>query len=138
MTIFDYITCHNLKPYKMNNHNGWWRSIFQNQNNSHPENPHNITRQILMDWLKVMSTWYYHGSWKLVALELYNNCFYMVVIKLNELHMYTVSHMMNYIHYNSYDLSNNTHTHKNTLSCKWLLQFRKQIARLLTNHFIFS
>jgi len=40
----------------------------------------------------------------------------MVVIKLNELHMYMVSHMVNYIHYNSYDLSNSTHTHKNTLS----------------------
>jgi hypothetical protein len=44
----------------------------------------------------------------------------MVVIKLNELHMYIVSHMMNYIHYNSYDLSNNTHIHKNTLSYKEL------------------
>jgi hypothetical protein len=40
----------------------------------------------------------------------------MVVIKLNELHMYMVSHMVNYIHYNSYDLSNSIHSHKNTLS----------------------
>jgi hypothetical protein len=40
----------------------------------------------------------------------------MVVIKLNELHMYMVSHMMNYIHYNSYDLSNSIHTHKNILN----------------------
>jgi hypothetical protein len=40
----------------------------------------------------------------------------MVVIKLNELHMYIVSHMVNYIHYNLYDLSNNTQIHKNTLN----------------------
>jgi hypothetical protein len=40
----------------------------------------------------------------------------MVIIKLNKLHMYMVSHMMNYIHYNSYDLSNSTHTNKNILS----------------------
>ncbi len=37
MATFDYATCHNLRQYKMNNHNGWWRSIFQNNNNCHPK-----------------------------------------------------------------------------------------------------
>jgi hypothetical protein len=26
---FDYAMYHNPKPSKMNNHNGWWISIFQ-------------------------------------------------------------------------------------------------------------
>ncbi len=26
---FDCVTCHNLKPSKMNNHNGWWTLTFQ-------------------------------------------------------------------------------------------------------------
>jgi len=37
MENFDYATCHNLRPYKMNNNNGWWRSIFQNNNIYHPK-----------------------------------------------------------------------------------------------------
>jgi len=32
MAAFDYATCHNLRPSKMNNHNGQWISIFQKQN----------------------------------------------------------------------------------------------------------
>jgi hypothetical protein len=29
VTIFNCATCHNLRPYRINNHNEWWRSIFQ-------------------------------------------------------------------------------------------------------------
>jgi len=29
METFDYAMCHSTKPYKMNNHNGQWISIFQ-------------------------------------------------------------------------------------------------------------
>jgi hypothetical protein len=29
VATFDYAMCHDLKPFKMNNHNGWWISIFQ-------------------------------------------------------------------------------------------------------------
>jgi hypothetical protein len=29
MTTSNYTTCHNLRTSKMNNRNGWWRSIFQ-------------------------------------------------------------------------------------------------------------
>jgi hypothetical protein len=29
MAAFDYATCHNPRPFKMNNHNGRWISIFQ-------------------------------------------------------------------------------------------------------------
>jgi hypothetical protein len=28
MTTFDYAMCHNLRPFKMNNHNGWSISIY--------------------------------------------------------------------------------------------------------------
>jgi hypothetical protein len=54
-----------------------------------------------MDWWKIMSTWRYHCSCNLVALKLYNNCSYIVVIVLHELHMYMVSHMVSFIHCNS-------------------------------------
>jgi hypothetical protein len=66
-----------------------------------PKISHNVTCQILMDWWKLTSTWCYHCSCKLIALELHNSCSYIVVTKLHELHMYIVSHMVNYICYNS-------------------------------------
>jgi hypothetical protein len=59
-------------------------------------------------WQNVILTWYYHCSCKLVALELHNSCSYIVVIKLHELHMYTVSHIMNWICCNLYDLFNSS------------------------------
>ncbi len=34
--------------------------------------------------------------------------------------MYTISHMVCFIHYNSCNLSNNTHAHKNMISCNEL------------------
>ncbi len=39
MAIFERDTCHNLKPYKMKNKNGWWRSIFRKENNFHLKIP---------------------------------------------------------------------------------------------------
>jgi hypothetical protein len=53
----------------------------------------------------------------LITLELHNSCFYIVIIELHELYMYTVLHITNYICYNSYNLSNNnSHVYKNILS----------------------
>jgi len=66
-----------------------------------------------MDWWKVRSTWCYHCSCKLITLKIYNSCSYIIVIKL---HMYVISHMLSCIHYNSCNLSNNIHTHRNTFS----------------------
>jgi hypothetical protein len=66
-----------------------------------------------MEQWKVRSTWCYHCNYKLVALKLYCSCSYIIVIKL---HMYTISHIVSYIHCNSYNLSNNTHPYRNTLS----------------------
>jgi hypothetical protein len=45
MAIFDYAMCHNLRPYKMNNYNGWWKLILLKKS----KYPHNATCQILMD-----------------------------------------------------------------------------------------
>jgi hypothetical protein len=70
-----------------------------------------------MDWWKVTLTWHYHGGCKLVALDLHCSYSYITVI---DLHMYTISCIVNYIHSNSCDLSNNIHTHKNMLSCNEL------------------
>jgi hypothetical protein len=130
----NYVTSHNLIPYKMNNHNGWWKLIFQKKTIS-PKNSHNVTCQILMDWWKLTSTWCYHCSCKLVALELHNSCSYIVVTKL---HMYTISHIVNHICYNSCDLSNSSHTYRNMLSCKWSLQLKNPIPKPIANHPIFS
>jgi ribulose kinase len=70
--------------------------------------------------MKMMLTWHYHGSCKLIALKLHNNYSYIVVIELHKLHMYMVSHMVGCIRRSSCNLSNNTHAHKNTLSCNEL------------------
>ncbi len=59
-----------------------------------PKNPHNVTCQILLDQWKMISCWCYYGNYKLIALELHNNCFYIVVTELHGLHMYTISHML--------------------------------------------
>jgi hypothetical protein len=67
--------------------------------------------------IKDPSTWCHHCSYKLVALELHNSSFYMVITKLHELHMYIVSYTMCCIHFNSCDLFNSTHVHRNTLNC---------------------
>jgi hypothetical protein len=98
-----------------------------------PKNPHNVTFQILMDQWKMTSCWCYYGNYKLIALELHNNHSYIIVIELHELHMYTISHMVRCICHNSCNLFGNIHTCKNTLSCKWSLQFKKTIAKLVTN-----
>jgi hypothetical protein len=114
-----------------------------------------------------MWTWCYHGSCKLVTLELHNSCFYIVVTLL---HVYMVSHIVGCICYNSCDLSNNTQTCKNIhvyivshiVSCiccvhatctiaftlveicqvvvnfEWSMQFKTPFARLVANHPIFS
>jgi len=84
--------------------------------NNSPKNPHSATCKILMDWWKVKSRWCYHGSCKLVALELHNNCSYIVVNKLHKLHMYMVSHIVNYIYVVTYVTCFITLTHKNMLS----------------------
>ncbi len=46
MATFDYATCHNLRPSKMNNHNGQWISILFFKS---PKNPHSATCYILMN-----------------------------------------------------------------------------------------
>jgi hypothetical protein len=76
----NYTTNHNLRPYKMNNHNGWWRSIFQKYIFS-PKNPHSAMCQFFYGLMKIMSTWRYHCIYKLVALKLHN-------LFLHEFHMY--------------------------------------------------
>jgi hypothetical protein len=40
VVTFDCATCHNLRPLKMNNHNGRWISIFQKKS---PKNLHDVT-----------------------------------------------------------------------------------------------
>jgi hypothetical protein len=62
----------------------------------------------------------YHGTCKLGALELHNSWSYIIIIKLHKLDVCIVSHMVSCIHYNSYDLFDNTHTRRNTLSCNEL------------------
>ncbi len=54
-------------------------------NKNSPKNPHNTMCQILMDKWKLISTWQCHGSCKLVALGLQNNCSYIVVIGVAQL-----------------------------------------------------
>jgi len=103
----------------MNNHNGWWRSIFPKKKVSQ-KNPHSVICQILMDWWKVTSTWHYHCNCKSVTLELHSSCSYIIGIELHELHMYTISCTMNCIHCNSCDLSDNTRVYRNMLSCNEL------------------
>jgi hypothetical protein len=73
-----------------------------------------------MDQWKMALRWCYHGSCKLVTIKLHNSYSYIIVIELHKLHMYTVSHMASCIHYNSCNLSDNTHIHKNMLSCNEL------------------
>jgi hypothetical protein len=34
-----YATCQNLRPYKMKNHNGWWKLIFEKKNHFHQKIP---------------------------------------------------------------------------------------------------
>ncbi len=88
--------------------------------------------------IKIMSTWCYHGSCKLIALKLHNSCSYIVLSKLFKLHMYMVSHIMSYMRCNSCDLSNNIHTHRNRLNYNVSLQLKNLVARLAANHSIFS
>jgi hypothetical protein len=64
----------------MNNHNGWSDWYFIKKHS--PKNLNSATCQILMIWWKVMSTWYYRGSCKLLALKLHSGCSYIVVIKV--------------------------------------------------------
>jgi hypothetical protein len=52
-----------------------------------------------------------------VALELHNSYFYIIVIELHELHMYTISHMVSCIPCNSFDLSDSIHARRNALNC---------------------
>jgi hypothetical protein len=66
--------------------------------------------------IKIMSTRCSHGSCKLIALKLRNSCSYIVLTKLFELQMYVVSNIMSYMRWNSCDLFNNIHTHRNRLS----------------------
>jgi hypothetical protein len=61
---FDHATCHNLRPFKMNNHNGWW--ILVSQKNS-SKKFHNATCYILMNGWKMTTTWHYGCSYKGVA-----------------------------------------------------------------------
>jgi hypothetical protein len=92
---------------------------------------------IMMDWWKVMLTWHYHYSCKLVALELHNSCSYIAITKLHKLHMYMVSHMVSYIYCNSCNLTNSTHICRNPLSCnevQMVLQFKNLFIRLTANH----
>ncbi len=66
-----------------------------------------------MDQWKVMSTWCHHDSCKLVALELHIGYSYIVLTKLQELHMYMVSHTMSC---NSCKLFDSTHVCKNMMN----------------------
>jgi hypothetical protein len=103
------------------------------QKTNSPKNPCNVTCQILMDQWKMTSCWCYYDNYKLITLELHNNYSYMVVTELHELYMYTISHMVNCICHNSSNLFYNIHICRNTLSCKWSLQFKNTIAKLVTN-----
>jgi hypothetical protein len=97
---------------KINNYNGWWKSKILKIKISpwcHASNFDGLTKKT--------SLWYYHCSCKLVAIESHNSCSYIIVI---ELHMYTISHIVNCICWNSCNLSNNMHAHRNTLSCNEL------------------
>ncbi len=47
MAHFDYATCHNLGPFKMNVHNGWLRLMFE-LNKKSSKIIHNATRWILV------------------------------------------------------------------------------------------
>ncbi len=52
--------------------------------------------------------------------QLQNPKFILVYIIVIELHMYTISHVVNYIPCNSCNLFDSTHAHRNTLSCNML------------------
>jgi hypothetical protein len=96
----------------MNNHKEWGKINISKRKCFSPKNLHSAMCQILMDQWKVTLTWHYHSSCKLVALELHNSRFYIVVIELNKLHMYMVSYTMGYIHCNSCNLFNSIRTYK--------------------------
>jgi hypothetical protein len=52
--------------------------------------------------------------------QLQNPKFLLVYIIVIELHMYTISHVINYIPCNSCNLFDSTHAHRNLLSCNML------------------
>jgi hypothetical protein len=61
-------------------------------------------------------------------------------VPLKHCHWNMVSHMVNYICCNSYNLSNNIHTHKNMLNCNELqmvITTQKPNYKAITSHPIF-
>jgi hypothetical protein len=136
VATFDYTTCHNLRPYKMN----IVKINISKNNNFHSKIPI-VPCQILMDHQKILSTWCYHCSCKLVALELHNICSWIIIIELHAVHMYITSHMVGCICCNSCNLSNNFHAHRNMLNCNELqmvIAFQNMNSRPIINHPIFS
>jgi hypothetical protein len=142
MAILNYAMCHNIKSYKMKNHNWWWRSIFQKNINFHPKIP--IVPCVRFWWIneKQCLTWRYHASYKLVALELQIYCSYIIVTKLHKLHMYMVSYIMNQTSVATHVICLIALMPKEIywviMHCKWSLQLKNPFARLVTNHPIFS
>ncbi len=98
------------------------------------------TNSLLMDQWKSMSTWCYNHSCKLVALELHNNCSYIIATELHELHTYMVPHTMYWICCNSCNSSNNTHSIEIcwfVMKLQVVIATQKHNARLVANHLIF-
>jgi hypothetical protein len=63
VATYDCATYYNLRPSKMNNHNGWWISISFLKS---PKNPHSDTLNF-DEWIKMTSTWHYGCSHRGVA-----------------------------------------------------------------------
>ncbi len=57
---------------------------------------------------KTTSTWCFNNSCKLIALESHRGCSCIIAIGLHKLHTYMIPQMVNCVHCNSCDLSNDT------------------------------
>jgi hypothetical protein len=104
VATFNWAICHNFKPYKwtiIKYGGNWYLKKKRNFNQKFP-----LVGCVIFWWID--EKWHYHGSCKLLALE------------LPEFHMYMVSHKVTYIHCNLCNLFDSTHTHRNMLSCKWM------------------
>jgi hypothetical protein len=116
VAIYNWVTYHNLRPYK-------W-TIIMYGGNQYFKKKRNFNQKFTIVGVsyfdELIKKWHYHGCYKLVASKLHNNYSYIVITKLHELHMYMVSHMMTYIHCNWCNLFDSTHTYNNMSSCKWM------------------
>jgi len=62
MPCGNFLLCHISQSRTIiNNHNGWWRSIFQKDYNFMSKNLHSVECQILKDGWQLITTTSHHG-----------------------------------------------------------------------------